>query len=93
MAAAISIAGVTTSVSTVAKPSPNTVAVESCTHHCVEGAPTVTSRTIKSMLTPKAIGMTPSTLVMAVRNTGRARWLQVSRTAARAGMPSRLSWS
>ena len=36
---AISAAGVTTSVSTVAKPRPNTMAVERLIHHCVAGAP------------------------------------------------------
>ena len=38
---AISAAGVTISVSTVAKPSPNTIAVERWIHHCVAGVPTL----------------------------------------------------
>ena len=40
---AISAAGVTISVRTVAKPSPNTIAVDRLIHHCVDGAPTVTA--------------------------------------------------
>ena len=40
----ISVAGVTTSVSTVAKPRPKTIAVDRLIHHCVDGAPIVTSR-------------------------------------------------
>ena len=43
-AIAISAAGVTISVSTVAKPRPKTMAVERWIHHCVDGAPIVISR-------------------------------------------------
>jgi hypothetical protein len=38
-AIAISAAGVTISVSNVAKPRPKTIAVDRLIHHCVEGAP------------------------------------------------------
>src|SRR5439155_8892107 len=55
----IRAAGVTISVSTVAKPRPKTMAVERWIHHCVAGAPTETSRERNSTLTPKAIGSTP----------------------------------
>src|SRR5690349_15953754 len=40
----ISMDGVTTRVSTVAKDRPNTIAEDSCIHHCVEGALIVVSR-------------------------------------------------
>jgi hypothetical protein len=82
LAIPISAAGVTMSVSTVAKPSPNTIAVERWIHHWVAGAPTVTSRVRKSRLTPKAIGRTPRMAVTAVSTTGRARSRQVSRIAS-----------
>ena len=49
----ISAQGVTTRVSTVAKLSPKTIAVDSPIHHWVDGAPTETSRVRKSMLTPQ----------------------------------------
>src|SRR5262249_8843416 len=54
----IRIAGVTMSVSTVAKPSPNTIAVERWIHHCVAGAPITISRATNSTLIPNAIGST-----------------------------------
>src|SRR3974377_795628 len=56
---AMSAAGVMISVSTVAKPSPNTIPVDRLIHHCVAGAPTVISRARNSMFMPKAIGRTP----------------------------------
>ena len=40
--------GVTISVRIVAKLSPNTMAVDKDTHHCVEGAPILISRVKKS---------------------------------------------
>ena len=70
------------SVSMVAKPSPNTMAVERLIHHCVAGAPTVISRERNSIFMPKAIGNTPRIAVTAVRTTGRARSRQVSRIAS-----------
>ena len=79
---AISAAGVTTSVSTVAKPSPNTMAVDRLIHHCVAGAPIVISRVSSSTLTPKAIGSTPRIAVTAVSTTGRARSRHVSTIAS-----------
>ena len=79
---AISAAGVTISVSTVAKPSPNTMAVERLIHHCVAGAPTVISRDRNSTFMPNAIGSTPRMAVTAVSTTGRARSRQVSRMAS-----------
>ena len=90
---AISAAGVTISVSTVAKPRPNTIAVDRLIHHCVAGAPTRISRVRKSMFTPNAIGSTPRMAVTAVSTTGRARSRQVSRMASRAATPSRRSRS
>ena len=41
--------GVTINVKTVAKLRPNTIVVDSETHHCVDGAPTVISRVRKSI--------------------------------------------
>ena len=41
--------GVTINVRTVAKLRPNTIVVDSETHHCVDGAPTVISRVRKSI--------------------------------------------
>jgi hypothetical protein len=79
---AISAAGVTIKVSMVAKPSPNTMAVERLIHHCVAGAPTVISRDMNSMFMPNAIGSTPRIAVTAVSTTGRARSRQVSRMAS-----------
>src|ERR1700704_5302228 len=76
---AIRAAGVTTSVNTVAKARPKTMAVERLIHHCVDGAPTVMPRDRNSTFTPKAIGSTPSTAVVAVSTTGRARSRQVSK--------------
>ena len=81
-AIAISIAGVTTKVSTVAKPRPKTIAVERLIHHCVAGAPTVISRVMNSIFMPNAIGSTPRMAVTAVSTTGRARSRQVSRMAS-----------
>src|SRR6266436_7592410 len=72
LAIAISAAGVTTRVSTVAKPRPNTMAVERLIHHCVAGAPSVISRERNSIFIPNAIGSTPRIAVTAVRTTGRA---------------------
>src|SRR5215510_13572720 len=79
---AISAAGVTIRVSRVAKPSPNTMAVERLIHHCVAGAPMVISRERNSMFMPKAIGSTPRIAVTAVSTTGRARSRQVSMMAS-----------
>ena len=53
---AMSAAGVTINVSTVAKPRPKTIAVDRLIHHCVDGAPTVISRDRNSMFMPNAIG-------------------------------------
>ena len=64
----ISAAGVTINVKMVAKPSPNTIAVDRLIHHCVDGAPTTTSRDTKSRLMPKAIGSTPRIAVIAVQD-------------------------
>ncbi len=62
--------GVTTRVRMVAKPSPNTIAVDNCDHHCMAGAPMEISRMIKSMLTPSTIGNRPRIVVTEVSNTG-----------------------
>ena len=89
----ISIAGVTTSVSTVEKARPKTMALDSEIHHCVDGAPIVVSRFISSRLSPKAIGNTPRIAVAAVSTTGRARSRQVCRIAWTLSAPSWRSWS
>ena len=89
----IRAAGVTTSVSTVAKLRPNTIAVDRLIHHCVAGAPIVISRLRNSTFMPNAIGSTPRIAVTAVSTTGRARSQQVSRIASNAATPSRRSRS
>ena len=65
--------GVTKSVNRVAKARPKAIAVDSCCHHCVEGAPTVTSRVTKSILTRATMGSRPKIVVAVVSSTGRNR--------------------
>ena len=78
----INVAGVTSKVSAVAKPSPKTIATDRCTHHWVDGAPIETLRVTKSILIPKAIASPPNTAVTAVSTTGRARSRHVSMIAS-----------
>ncbi len=69
--------GVSTSVSTVAKVRPPAMArrVPSTTASTARHRRCVRSK--KSMLTPITIGISPSTVVIEVRNTGRRRWAPV----------------
>ena len=78
----ISIDGVTTSVSSVAKDRPKTIAEDSEIHHCVDGALIVVSWWKISSPRPKAIGSTPRIADSAVSTTGRARSRQVCSTAS-----------
>ena len=89
----MSIAGVTTSVSTVEKARPKTMALDREIHHGVDGAPIVVSRFISSRFSPKAIGNSPRIAVAAVSTTGRARSRQVFRIASILLAPSWRSWS
>jgi len=90
---AISAAGVTIKVSMVAKPSPNTMAVERLIHHCVAGAPTVISRDMNSMFMPNAIGSTPRIAVTAVSDStlGRAADVVLAVPQAREACPHNLA--
>ena len=65
--------GVTKSVNKVAKARPKAIAVDSCCHHCVEGAPMATSLVTKSILTRATIGNKPKIVVAVVSSTGRNR--------------------
>ena len=63
--------GVKIKVNIVANIKPPAMTLESCVHHCVDGAPKVTSCLIRSILTAKTIGNNPRIVVIDVNNTGR----------------------
>ena len=58
------------------------MAVDSCVHHWVEGAPTVTARVKKSILVENTMGIRPKMVVTVVSSTGRMRWMPVRRMAS-----------
>ena len=73
------MAGVATSVSTVAKVSPNTMAWDRGFQNSAISPLATTVRDIRSIDRPKASGSKPNTVVIVVSNTGRRRW-EVART-------------
>ena len=83
-----SMVGITISVSSVAKPSPKMIAVESCTHHTAVIEPCVTTRLKKSRLSWVAMGIRPAMVVVVVSMTGRIRWAEVLSAASTGARPS-----
>src|SRR5690554_345136 len=77
-----SIAGVNNSVRMVANARPPAIALESCAHHWVDGAPSPREGVSRSTFTLSTIGISPSTVVTAVSNTGRKRRQLVSSAAS-----------
>ena len=69
------------------KASPNTIAVDNCTHIEALGPPMVTSRVQKSISTANIIGSKPPMAVMVVRNTGRRRCALERITASIGSIP------
>jgi hypothetical protein len=82
LARSISRDGVTIMVRMVAKASPKAIAVASCCHHWVDGAPSEISRVTKSILTRVTMGRSPKTVVAVVSSTGRRRCAPVRMIAS-----------
>jgi len=83
-----SITGIMISVRMVEKPSPEMIAVDSCTHHTAVIDPKVTTRSMKFTLIISAIGIRPMMVVTVVSMIGRRRWAEVFSTAWRISTPS-----
>jgi len=80
--------GVKNRVNRVVNAKPPAMALANCVHHCVEGAPKDISLEKKLMFMDSTIGIKPSMVVRAVRNTGRARTEPVSMAASNADEPA-----
>ena len=83
MARIINADGVTINVKMVAKPKPNTIDTDNCTHNPLAGAPKTSVRLMKSMPMLKAIGNNPNMVVTVVSSTGRKRCAPVNMIASR----------
>ena len=79
-----SMAGVATKVRIVAKVRPPAMVLDSCVHHCDDGAPTRISRSRILIVSWNTIGIRPRMVVNAVRTTGR----NLTRPARNAAWPA-----